>query len=185
MGCNKTDFDSVGQTFCSPSACSGGDRLIQHRHRLPEGQEDFFHPCAAPCTPDMRGGSVLFPLPHPCLPPFALQERILTLPSSSREISGGLTDGGCSVAPILPSYRGAASHAEPSESIMAEDRLREKRGEQQHAWLHMSTVFPAAANCRGHRSFCVQHSLPFPFLLFSPFLSCYLALFFPRLVLRQ
>lgn len=62
-------------------------------------------------------------LPATLCPP----EWILMLPSSSQGILGGLTDGESSAALILPSYQDAASCTEPFESIMAENRLREKR----------------------------------------------------------
>lgn len=120
--------------------------------------------------------SSALPLPASCLPCFALPEWIIVLSSSSQRILGGLTDGGCSAAPILPSYQRAASHTEPSESITAEDRLGERRVAACLA-AHVYYV-PYAANCLRHRSFCVQPSFSFSSLL-SLFLAHYLTLFLP------
>lgn len=114
------------------AARSSGARIMHHRQHLLEGVGRFPPPMCSTVHPRYEGRhsavATAPSLPASCLLPFALQEWIHTLPSLSRGILvGGLIDGGCSTALILPSYWGAASHAEPSESITAEDRLRERR----------------------------------------------------------
>lgn len=133
-------------------------------HASHAGGAGMFSPSRC-STPDTRGGGPVL-LSHSSLPPFTLQERNLTLPSSSGGILAALTDGGCSAAPI--------SSCQPHRALESStDRLGEERGEQSTPGC---TCLPCSRRCKMPRAPKLLCSA-LPSLFFAP-LPFPLAVFF-------
>lgn len=167
-GCNETDFGLQWEYFDARVQVGPGSGITCRRSR-----NVFPIQVQHPRHEGRRPSAAVSFLPATLCPPGTEPHPALLV----RRDFGGPDRWGMLSCPDLLELPAAPSPGEQHRQARGGERGAE------HAWLHMSAVFPALQNASGTKAFVF--SPPFPFLRSSPFSSRCFFFSFPRLVLRQ